>query len=171
MKLSDISFPVYKLAKQKPNELDGVLFYLKSAIHNNTKCQVSQVIDDKNVLGDTLARRRLQIEKPYKLKCAIFFVGDLLKEAVKHQWFIDSQGTIFTLEKTKRIPLVYKKITNIIRDVGVAIIEVEDLPGRHMCLFPPMEDQKYAAFLRPTSRSYILYGFADKKYEDTYRKI
>lgn len=171
MKLSEIVFPVYKLAKQKPNEEEGVLFYLKSAVYNEIRCQVAQVIDDKNIPEDTLSRRRLRIEKPFKLKCAIFFVGDLLKEAVKHQWFIDSQGAIFTLNKTTRVPLVYKKITNIIRDVGVAIIEVEDLPGRHMCLFPPMEGQTYAAFLRPTSRSYILYGFADKQYKDTFRKI
>ena len=171
MSLTEISFPVYKLEKIKPTEIEGVIAY-----HRNDSLYI---IDDKSIQKPTLGERRLQLVqrslnkefKLYKLKHAIFFLGDFIKLAVSGQWFIDNLGNIFTYKKTKTVPLIFKKIKQIIPiKTGGAIVEIEDIPSRYKCLYTP-EQKYYAGVLQVSSREYILYGLYTTLQKDTCRKI
>lgn len=167
MNLDAISFPIYRLDKSPPSQVDGVTFYLYK--------DKMQVVDDKNVEGDSLARRRLHLHmnevKLYKLKYAIFYLADLIKMATPNQWFIDSNGKCFIYTKTKLVPLVFREITKVDRSPSFTLIEARGIHGRHKTLYPPREDQKYAGFLQVTPRTYIIYGFFSEKHRDTRRKV
>ena len=176
MKLTEISFPVYKLGKRKPMIEEGVTFYLnKTEKEDGTLVYFPQIIDDINIPGISLARRRLKLyergEKLYRLKYAIFFISDLLKFTKGATWFIDSKGKSFEYVKRKRVPLVFKRIKEIIpiKNGGV-IIEVKDIPYRFKSLFKPLIEQKYVGLLY-VDHGYILYGFYDKLYDKTTRMI
>lgn len=166
--IKDAAFPVYVLGKRCPEVDNGVLFYqyrLKEGI-------TLKVIDDKNLEGDTLAKRRLQIkENKHTLSKALFFLADLLKYASPATYFIDSNGKVFKYIKSTSAKLTFKKITAVHRIAMGALIEVEGLPGRYKCLFAPVEGQEYAGMLKVATRSYILYGLYDKQYKDTIRKV
>jgi len=170
--LTEISFPVYKLDKLKPAEESGVVFYVKN--------DSIYIVDDKSIPKETLGGRRLQLQSQnfeekkfniYKLKQAIFFLGDFIKVAVSNQWFIDSKGNIFTYTKTKSVPLIFKRITQILPiKTGGAILEIEDMSTRYKCLYKPT-NEKYAGLLQLSPREFILYGVYNELHKNTVRKI
>jgi len=166
MNLTQISWPVYRLGTDRPNEEEGVLFY----IYNDK----IYIIDDKTLEAESLAGRRLKLLVQginlYKLKRAFFFLGDFIKVAKAGIWFIDSTGKIFTYTKKDLVPLVCKKITKIIPSVSCALIEVKDIPARFKVLFQPTLEEKYAGLLK-LGRGYIFYGFYKEPFKDTVRKI
>lgn len=170
MKITEISWPVYKLKDTRPQEEDGVIFYF----HSSSEKNILYIIDDKSIPGDTLALRRLQLkakEAPlFKIKYSLFFLADLIKLAKKGTWFIDSTGKVFQYTKTVRAALSFHKISNVIRDIGCTLIEVEGSIIRHKSLFPPSNTQKYAGILT-MGRIQILYGFYEEKQKTTYRKV
>ena len=176
MKLNEISFPVYKLGKRKPIVEEGLVFYLnKTEKEDGTLVYFPQIIDDTNLKGNTLAKRRLELlekgEKLYKLKYAIFFISDMLKLTKGATWFIDSTGKTFEYIKRIRVPLVFKKIKEIIPiKTGGVIIEIYGIPYRFKSLFRPLIEQKYAGLLY-FNNGYILYGFYDNLYNKTTRMI
>ena len=83
-----IIFPVFVLHTDNIELIDGILF-----IDN-------QILDDTNMLGDTLGKRRLQtpMKGLYNLK---YMVEDI-SELIQHQgkYYIDNVGFFF--EKIKR---------------------------------------------------------------------
>jgi hypothetical protein len=109
--------------------------------------------------------------KLFKIKLAIFFLGDLVKIAKPNIWFIDSAGKLFNYNKATRALLKFYKIKlNIPINTGGSIIEVEGIATRFKSLFPPDRDKKYAGILHD-KKSLILYGFYSEKYDDTWRKV
>jgi len=170
MNLTEIHWPVYKLGTEKPLEEDGVLFFIR----NGKETASIEILDDKTLPASSLAGRRLKLfsqgTKLFKLKLALFFLGDLIKIATKSMWFIDSSGNIFQYTKSKLVPLVFKRITNVVPSVGCSLIEVEDIMTRFKTLFSPLAEQKYAGLLK-LDRGYILYGLYDTIHENTIRKI
>jgi hypothetical protein len=176
MKLNEISFPIYKLGKRKPIIEEGVTFYLnKTEKEDGTLVYFPAIIDDTNIEGNSLARRRLKLlvkgEKLFKLRYAIFFISDMLKFTKGATWFIDSAGKSFEYIKTKRVPLVFKKIKEVIPiKSGGVVIEIQNIPYRFKSLFKPLLEQKYAGLLY-VDQGYILYGFYDKLYDKTTRMI
>ena len=181
MNLSEITYPVFRLGLNEPQLQDGVLFYLREGTKETEEGLESEVrisvIDDTNLAGDTLARRRLVIrnngDKPFKLSRAVFFLGDLVKIAVPKLWFIDSLGKVFRYSKTSRACLTYRKVTLVLPiRTGGAIIQVEGIPSRMKTLFPPMVDtDNLHAGVLLMGMSPILYGFYDKKYPDSWRMV
>lgn len=173
---SDIAFPVYKIGKTDPNHDNGVSFYLmgKDTEYSDAKYQVL-IIDDKNRPEPTLAMRRLMLRnegvKLYNLSKAIFFLGDLIKLAVSKVWFIDKNGKLFQYKKSRKVPLIYKRITKAISiPTGGAIIEVESMSQRFKVLFAPTLEMRYAGLLI-MDKTVILYGLYDQEYKATTRNI
>lgn len=168
MKLNELNWPVYKLGNTRPQTEDGVLFYH----HITTKGQVIEIVDDSTIEGKSLSTRRMKLAmqnvKLFKIKIALFFISDLIKLAKPGIWFIDSSGKVFQYTKTRFVPLVFKKIANVIRDIGCYLIEVEGI--RYKVLYPPTEEQKYAGFL-VMGKALIVYGVYEKLHTTTYRKI
>jgi hypothetical protein len=171
-----ISFPVYLIGRTPPISEDGVLFNIQG--HDTKYSDASyriRVLDDKKLPGKTLASRRLQLlnmgERLIKLSKAIFFLSDFIKLAKRNIWFIDSEGLLFTYSKTKRVPLIFEKVTKVIpMPQGGAVIEIDNVPGRYKVLFTPRNKDLYAGVLID-GMSYIFYGLYDKKYSKTTRAI
>ena len=177
MQLSEISFPVYKLGNTKPIQHETIAFYLFVDDSDNSRApqDVYLIVDDKAVHGENLARRRLQLQaqgvRLYKLTRAIFFIADMLKLSVGATWFIDSLGKIFEYKKTKKVPLVYKRIKKVIPlSAGGAVLEVEGIAHRFKTLYMPRLEERYVGLLK-INNGYLLYGLYDKLYTATTRMI
>ena len=176
MKLTEISFPVYKLGKRKPIVEDGLVFYLnKTEEEDGSIVYFPKIIDDTNIDEISLSKRRLKLlekgEKLFRLRYALFFISDMLKMTKGATWFIDSKGKIFEYVKRVRVPLIFKKIKEIIPiKSGGVIVEIHGIPYRFKSLFRPLIEQKYAGLLY-FDNGYVLYGFYDKLYDKTTRMI
>jgi hypothetical protein len=134
-------------------------------------------IDDTTLKGDTLARRRLRMKSLgvplMRLTKAFFFLGDLIKVATPKTWFIDSNGKIFNYHKQTRAKLKFHKVEKIIPlPSGGVIVEPDNLSVRFKALFAPNIplSELYVGILY-LGLSPILYGFYDKKYNDTWRLV
>lgn len=176
MNLGDLVFPVYVVGKEEPLVDDGVAFYayVKTSVEGDDTDHV-KVLDDKNLPQPSLATRRLILRDRgvplHKLSKAIFFLGDLIKIADAKTWFIDSNGKVFNYRKTKRVPLLFKKIANITPlKGGGAIIEVEGIGTRFKTLLAPTRQEKYAGLLK-VGIAYILYGLYKEDQPQSYRNI
>lgn len=179
MNLSEIAFPVYLLKKSKPTEDLGITFYGKETYTEDEEGGIIitpsiQVVDDITIEGATLAARRLRLKAIgvplFKLSKALFFLGDFIKVSSPTQWFIDSNGKIFTHTKSTRASLVCQKITNIFPIAsGGAIIEVE-YAHRYKVLFTPDPKLKWAGILTQ-GRQHILYGLYEEQFDETWRLI
>jgi hypothetical protein len=175
MELSKITFPVYKLGQNKPFEVDGVVFFINQ--YEKDGKEITTIVDDKNMFGESLAKRRIGLLKTkallFKLRTAIFFPADLIKIAKSSRyWFIDSRGKVFQYKKTRMVNLIFKEIDKLVPiTTGGSIIQVVGMEQRFKCLTRLMDIYKYAGLLELNSKSYILYGLYEKKPKDTKRKI
>ena len=172
--LQEISYPVYKLP-DKPNVDDGVIYYYSEIEKEDVTHGKLLIVDDFNIEGTTLAQRRLyllgQNTPLYRLRNAIFFLGDLIKLSTPNTYFIDSRGKLFTYTKTTTAKLNFYRISRLVKiPTGGAIIEVEGLPSRFKVLHTP-EDDKICAGILHLGMSLILYGLYDNIPDNTRRKI
>ena len=173
---SRIQFPIYHLGEEKP-VVDGDKMYYQYAVSSVEGDDVDKtlVLDDKSQPGLTLAMRRLQLKNQgvalAKLKYAIFFIGDMLKMCKGTTWFIDTEGTVFEYRKTKKVPLVFRPIVQILPiKTGGAIVEVQGVGTRFKTLHAPKGTEKWAGVLL-VGVAYVLYGLYDEKLEDTSRMV
>ena len=176
MKLSEIHFPVYRLSKEKPLLEDKVLYYKNTSynIDTNETIERIRIIDDKDLPGDSLGRRRLQIptEVKYRISRTYLYIKDVIKQASGGYWFIDNSGSIFQYKKSLKVPLICKDIVNVYpgHNGTGAVIEVKGLTSRFKTLYIPKENEKYAALLKMHG-GYILYGLYEEKFEDSWRRV
>lgn len=176
MNLKDIVFPVYYLGRNEPMQDSGLSFYIYVVDEDSSAPKLTyKMLDDKNIDKNSLSLRRLDMLKNgaslYKLSRAIFFIGDLLKMTKGPTWYIDSSGTIFEYKKTKRVPLIFKKVSKILpMPKGGAVIEAEGIPYRFKSLFVPKLEQKWVGLLK-INHGYILYGLYNKLLKNTHRLI
>lgn len=177
--LSEIVFPVFNIGIHKPQVEKGLVFYyhereeyIEDELVTTTKYKV---VDDQNLSGETLAKRRLQLtveEVPLaKLSNAVYFLGDLIKIADPKLWFIDSRGKIFNYKRTTRAKLKFYKVLRLLPiNTGGVVVEVEGLSQRFKALYRPTEDKQYVGILH-FGVALILYGFYDQKYDETWRMV
>lgn len=171
MLLTTVVWPVYSLGTNTPTKEGSIVYFSKT----DQKGKVSlELIDDKEVQGNSLALRRITLlglgVPLYKIKHAFFFLSDLVKFAKPSNWFIDSTGKIFQYKKTRTAKLVFRKITKVVRGIGNSFIEVKGHDCRYATLYPPEPEQKYAGLLI-VDGVYLLYGFFREEHKSTYRKI
>jgi hypothetical protein len=173
MNLSELHFPVFYIGKQ-PNIEGNISFFITRKKMIESDIDYIKVIDDKSVLGNTLAERRLALASQgvalYKLKYAIYFLQDMIKITKGETWFIDSAGNLFKYKKSKSCRLVFKKVLKTLNHSGVFVLEVEGIPTRYKTLYPASPDQTWAGILY-TPDGPLLYGLYNKYYEDTRRFI
>lgn len=172
--LANIHYPVYKLP-DKPNVEEGVIYYYSEIEKNGVHISKLLIVDDATIAKETLAERRLQLLKDnvplYKLRTAVFFLGDLIKLASPTAYFIDAKGKLFNYKKTTNVKLKFYKISAIIPiTTGGAIIAVEGIPNRFKVLHTPTGNEKCAGILH-NGMSTILYGIYSEIPDDTRRKI
>jgi hypothetical protein len=172
--LQSLSYPIYKLP-DKPNIDDGVMYYYSEIEKEDITQGKLCLIDDISIEGDSLAKRRLRLLADgvplFKLKNALFFLGDLIKIANPKTWFIDSNGKLFNYKKTTSVKLDFHKITKIIPiQTGGAIIEVDGIPNRFKVLHTPIAAEKCAGILH-MGLATVLYGLYSSIPETTRRMV
>jgi hypothetical protein len=168
---------VFRLGEREPQRDNGVVYYateytdLDTDVHTGTL----RIVDDTNIDKPTLSRRRLvllvQETQLFPIRQAIYFLGDLLKQAKTTTWFIDSAGTLFQYAKTRRARVVVRRITKVLPTTGLgAVIEVEGIAHRFKTVFKPDADAQYAAILQ-CGLSYIFYGLYADKPNESWRMV
>jgi hypothetical protein len=165
LNLFDIKFPIYGITNTYKNIwTDLNVLYIET----NTG---TYVLDNKNIVGDTLGERRLKIKnsKLYIPRKVYYNIAQLLKS--KHTVFIDKYGILFKYKKTQYVPLKYYKIENIDKaEDGQCILAIPKLPFYHKTTCRIAYSINYLGLL-DTPFGYILYELSEYKKSDSKRKI
>ena len=153
-----IRYPVY-VVHGEPEELDNMLWL------------EDQVIDDRNMLGESLGIRRLQtpMKSIYPLKYQCDDEVAMLKHRGKH--FVDSNGCYFYNEKLDTAPLKYHKIKKVIKKDVAAVVWIKDIPFPFAIARPPRVEQTWAGILYKSGIPYAIWEFTEERKKDTWRKI
>ena len=177
--MKEILFPVFKIGIHKPQEDAGLVYYYYERVEHtddgNTSILKYKIVDDKNIEGDTLAKRRLKLAVEgvilAKLTNAVYFLTDLVKLADGKTWFIDSLGKIFIYKKSIKAKLRFYKIKDIIAiNTGGVIIEAVGINQRFKSLYKPTMDKSHVGILH-FGMSMLLYGFYTQEHKATWRMI
>lgn len=157
--INKVRFPVYPLLSGDWDRRDGLLFL------------GDQILDDKNMPGDTLGIRRLQ--SPHKnirpLKQQIDNFRGLLKSNGKH--FIDTNGAPFIYEKTEFCKLKYYKIKSIVQKDTCSLLKLYGVKQPFVIPRPPASEMRYAGVLHYGPMPWVLYEYSEDRREDTRRKV
>ena len=155
----NFEFPLYVVHTDEVMEADGILWI------------EDQVLDDKNMSGETLGKRRLQtpMKSLYPLR---YMINDEIG-LIKHQgkFFIDSKGEFIIYEKTEKVQLKYHKILKVERLRGRSIIKVKDIPFPFDVLRPTSSEEKWAGVLYRKGIPWKLYETVKERKNNTWRKI
>jgi hypothetical protein len=177
MNLEKIVWPVFRLSEREPQREDGVIYYATeyTDLDSNESTGTLRIVDDTNIDKPTLSRRRLamlvQGVQLFPIRQAIYFLGDLLKQAKSTTWFIDSSGTLFQYQKTRRARVIVRRISKVLPTDGLgAVIELEGIAHRFKTVFKPDADAQYAAVLQ-SGLTYIFYGLYTDKPNESWRMI
>lgn len=177
MNLEKIVWPVFRLSEKEPQRENGVIYYATeyTNLDSNESSIVLRIVDDTNIDKPTLSRRRLAMlvegVELFSIRQAVYFLGDLLKQAKSTTWFIDSDGNLFQYKKTKRARVTSHRIVKILPTEGLgAIVEVEGIAQRFKTTFKPAADVQYALVLR-NGLGYIFYGLYSDRPQATWRMI
>lgn len=177
MKLETISWPVFQLKNEKPLYYNKVYAYpdIKINLDDGDLTHNILIIDDKNIVGNSLGERRLKLlsnnVKLYKLTKAIYMLGDLIRltKGTK-SWSIDSSGTVFNYIKTVRAPLTCHKIKKSLRvPTGGHVLELEGISERFK-IMNELADCKYAGVIT-INRHRILYGLYNEIFKRSHRLV
>ena len=159
MNYNDINFPVFVVHTDNVELIDGILW-----IDN-------QVLDDRNMRGDTLGKRRLQ--SPMKSIYPLKYMIEDEAEMIKHQgkYYIDSKGYFVEKHKTTSVPLKYHKILRVEKKNIVSLLWIKDCPFPFPLKRPLPENASWAGILYQNNIPWILFDLAEEKKKDTWRKI
>ena len=174
--MSEIAWPVFRLADKKPAQQSELVFYHTHYVDNNNLESVAlRVVDDRSYPQKTLGLRRLALKLEgtnlFPIRTAIYFLADLIKLGKSTTWFIDSSGKVFQYEKNTRAKLTTKRIKNVLPAEGLGcVFELEGIPSRFKTMRRPSEDEQYAQVLR-LGMGFIFYGFCETVKPDSWRMV
>lgn len=157
--INKIKFPVYELPNGNWERKDGLLFI------------DSEIVDDKNQVGDTIGMRRIQT--PHSNILSLKHQIDTFRGIVKsnNKYFIDTNGMPFIYEKTEFCKLKYYKIKNILQKDTCSLLKLDKLKNHFVIPRPPHIDMKYAGVLHYNGLPWILYDYSEEKPKDSRRKV
>ena len=164
LNLFDIKFPIYSITTSyKKIWKDMNVLYIETPYG-------TYVLDNKNLPGDTVGKRRLQIKNSdiYRPRRVYYNIEQLLHS--KDKIYLDSLGRCFKYQKTEMVPLKYHKIRNIKRlETGECVLELDIyFPQKVNCRLA--HSIEYVGVLH-TNYGHILYSFEEEYKKDTRRKI
>ena len=157
--VNKVTFPVYRLGSSNWEEHDGLLF-----IDN-------KLVDDKNMPGNTLGKRRLQtpFKDLYYLRYSISNLLGIIKQT--QTAFIDSDGVPFIYEKTVSCSLRYYKIRKVERKTKASVLWLKGINSPFSIPRPPDPDMSWAGVLHMKGIPWMLYEYSENKKSDTRRKV
>lgn len=155
--LFEISFPVYVVHTDNIELIDGILWI------------DDQVLDDRNMPGDTLGKRRLQtpMKSLYPLKYMIENEIGLISH--RRNTFIDSDGEPFIYVKTRTATIKYHKIAKIEKKEIATVLWLKGINFPFLEKRPPLG--KWAGVLYNKTIPWMIFDFSESPKKDTWRKI
>ena len=159
MSLDDIKFPVYVIGTEDIETVDNVIF------------AEGRIVDDKNMSGKTIGKRRLETDLPnlYPLKYMIKSKVGLIKH--RGYMYIDSKGTLFSYKKQKFFPLKYHKIRRVdMKDVA-SLLWLENINFPIEIERPPAEEYTWAGIIWKGTIPWFFYEYSTERKKDTRRKV
>ena len=154
-----ITFPVYRLPSDNWWSQDGLLFVDE------------EIVDDKNMPGETLGIRRMQtyFQNLLELRFLVSSHRALLKQP--KGYFIDSLGKCFIYEKTKFCKLIYHKIKRVEYKDTHCLLRLRGIPFPFTIPRPPKPSYTWAGLLHMDGLPWMLYEYAETKLASTRRKV
>jgi len=162
--LSAVEYPVFRL-KSDMVEKDGIVYAKSTGL----------VLDNKNLGGKTLAERRLKY-KSWELAHTgdMLFSLSAITNFPKRTKYIDSNGMIFRLNKTKYYKLKSHIITEVIPSTSTLYISYIKVQGIRQCIrytgIAPPRIGSYAQVLEYKG-GFLYFGSSDDKQKDTRKKL
>jgi len=154
-----LKFPIYPIHTDEILSVDGLLWI------------EDQVLDDRNMKGNTLGLRRLQ--SPMKSMYPIKYMIQDIPSYLAHQgkFYIDNSGYFFTKEKNTRVDLKYHKIIRVDQKDIASVLWIKDCPFPFTLTRPLRKDQSWAGILYRAGVPWLLYDTSSEKKKNTWRKI
>lgn len=154
-----LQFPLYVLPSDDWYSTDGVLFLQE------------QVVDERNMPGETLGTRRLQCGRDdlLPLNKAILGIPDLVHCRTKI--FIDNKGRPFIYQKEYRSKLKSYRIKKIELKDTASLLWVYGWPSPFTIVRPPFGDPEWVRFLHFEGAPWIIYDYVRQPTKDTYRRV
>lgn len=154
-----LKFPLYVLPSDNWYTVDGVLFLDE------------QVLDERNMPGESLGIRRLQCGRKdlLPLRKAILTLPDLIQ--CKTKFFVDSSGYPFIYEKTETCRLKVYRIKEITPKETASLLWVYNWPSPFTIARPPLRDPEWVRFLLYKGAPWLIYDYVRQPTKDTYRRV
>lgn len=154
-----LKFPLYILPSDDWYVQDGVLFLQE------------QVVDERNMPGETLGVRRLQCGRKdlLPLNKAVLDIPDLIHCRTK--FFIDNKGTPFIYQKEEMSKLKAYKIKRIEQKEVASLLWVHEWPTPFTIPRPPFGKPQWVRFLHYKNAPWIVYDYLREPVKETYRKV
>ena len=156
--MQEIYYPIFVIHTDNVEEIDGILWI------------EDQVLDDKNMKGNTLGERRLQtpMKSLYPLRYMIDNEIDMLKHRGKN--FIDNLGNLVYNEKSKTGKLIYHKILRRVKKDIATVVWLKDCPYPFVESSPPPVECTWAGVLYKDDIPYRIWEYCEERKKDTWRK-
>jgi hypothetical protein len=128
------------------------------------------VIDDRNQIGDSLGKRRLQTpHQLYTLKFCYIDKTDLVR--AKHKTFVDSKGYVFIYAKTEYTNVVYHKILKVVPKDIITVLKLSNVSFPVVVNRPPPLGKSWVGMLYLNNRPWIPYEYSEERCTTMKRKI
>ena len=156
--MQQFNFPIFVIHTDNVEEIDGILWI------------EDQVLDDKNMSGETLGIRRLQspMKSIYPLRYMIEDEIGLMKHRGKT--FIDNTGEVIYYEKQETVALTYYKIKKVEKKGVAALIWLKDIPYPFAAKRPPKDGYSWVGMIHKSGLPWKIWEFSETKKKDTWRK-
>jgi hypothetical protein len=153
-----INFPIYGLPSDDLNVEDGLLLL------------DHLVVDDRNQIGDTLGKRRLQSpHKLHRLSAMFEDIGSMLQS--KFRIFVDNKGYCFIYEKTKYSVVKYHKILEVKDKETYTALKVSKLNFPIIVKRPPPVTMEWIGLLYFENKPWLPYEYSEVNCKAVRRKI
>jgi hypothetical protein len=130
-----------------------------------------QVVDERNMPGETLGLRRLQCGRRdlLPLKRAVMSLFDLLH--AKQKFFIDNKGRPFEYEKTLSSKLKCYQIQRVDKKETASLLWLHGVSIPFTIPRPPQGNPGWARVLHLGPSPWMLYDYVSQPTKDTYRRV
>jgi len=157
--LHKVSFPIYPLQSDDWSFEDGLLRI------------GSEILDDRNMPGDTLGIRRIQspFKNLYPLKRQINDINGIVQNSFKT--YVDSKGRVFSYEKTVYTTLKYYKIQKVVRKGAASVLWLHGVNFPFKIPRPPSDEMTYAGVLHLSNNPWILYEYSETRKNPRRKKV
>ena len=162
--LTDINFPIFSITPSYIRIWDDMnVKYIQTP-------SGTYVLDNKNLEGDTLGKRRVKINGYEKyIPCkAIRTVSELIQ--CTERTFIDNTGDVFKYIRNKTVPLRYHTIKEVLQFDSYCVIILNKIDYKIKVNCRKAYEIQSVGLLH-TDMGYILYECSESIKTNTWRKI